>query len=85
MRLKTDNPYQEVIEIIEASDGFYYTDYVVLLRICGHMDNYYLSCDGVGGYEWLDDWADVPSEDIELLGFCPFNKAMIPQEFILDQ
>lgn len=33
--------------------------------------------------EWNYDWADVPSEDIELLGFCPFNKAMIPQEFML--
>lgn len=83
MKLQTDNPYNEVIDIIKASSGFYYTDYIVRVRIAGDEENVYLDCDGSGGFEWNYDWADVPSEDIELLGFCPFNKAMIPQEFML--
>jgi len=80
MKLKTDNPYNEVLDIIKASSGFYYTDYIVRLRIAGDEENVYLDCDGSDGFEWNYDWADVPSEDIELLGFCPFNKAMLPQE-----
>ena len=85
MKLKTNNPYNEVIDIIKASSEFYYTDYIVRARIAGDEENVYLDCDGLGGFEWNYDWADVPSEDIELLGFCPFSKAMIPQEFILNR
>ena len=84
MKLRTDNPYNEVLDIIRNSSGFYYTDYIVRVRIAGDEENVYLDCDGSGDFEWNYDWADVPSEDIELLGFCPFNKATIPQEFILD-
>ena len=84
MKLKTDNPYNEVLDIIKASSGFYYTDYIVRLRIAGDEENVYLDCDGLGGFEWNYDWADVPSEDIELLGFCPFDKAIIPQEFMYE-
>ena len=83
MRLSTNNPYQEVIDIIRASKDFHYTDYIVLLRICGHLENTYLACDGVGGFEWHDDWADVPSIDIEVLGFCPLEKIALPHDCLM--
>ena len=84
MKLKTNNPYNEVIDIIKASSGFYYTDYIVRLRIAGEEENVYLDSDGSGGFEWNYDWADVPSEDIEILGFCPIEKVIIPTDCLME-
>lgn len=83
MRLKTNNPYSEVIDIIMASEGFYWTDYIVLLRIAGDLDNVFLECDCINGFSWQTDWADVPVSEIELLGFCPLDKVIIPSEYLV--
>ncbi len=77
-----DNPYLMVENIIDnwcEDNG--YSDMMVLLKIDGVEEKSVLEYDCLGGWEWGYDWFE--GGDIELLGFCPVDKVIIPEEYML--
>ena len=79
---KSDSPYNMVENIVDKwceSNG--YSDMVVLLRIDGKEEKVYLEYDASGILAWEYDWFE--GGEIELLGFCPVDKVIIPEEYML--
>ena len=69
-KLKTDDFYQEVVDIIKEKSP-YYCDYLVSLDIGGDITSEILQFDAPTlDYIWQNDWWEGEKEVI-LLGFAP--------------
>ena len=80
---RLENPYLLVENIIDKWCEYnnYYSDMIVLLKIDGIEEKCVLECDSFGGWEWDYDWFE--GGEIELLGFCPVDKVIIPDEYMI--
>lgn len=86
MKLKTKEPYSEVIDIIEnwintneKSDG--YDDFICWIRLDGKYEtNEVLIFDGNEFcFAFLKDWWE--GEEVELLGFMPLSAVPFPEKY----